>query len=76
MFSCVLKQYHPATRVLVVTVGCTRCKSRGHHGEEEIAFGAKDIFLDLPSTVLKIRGPDYPAKVSNLGFADAEVACH
>lgn len=59
---------------MAITVGSTRCKSLGHHSEEEIAFGAKELFLDLPSTVLKIKGPDYYAEVSSLQFADAEVA--
>lgn len=76
VFLCELKQYNPAPWVLAVIVGCTRCKNLGHHDEEEISFRAKDVFLDLPSTVLKIGDPDYPAEVSNLGFADAEVAYH
>lgn len=38
-------------------------------------LGAKDLFLDLSSTILKIEGPDYSTEVSNLGFAGAEAAC-
>lgn len=67
----------PHPRILAMIVGCPLCDSFGYRREEgEFVVGSKDLFLDFSLVLLKIRDPGYSAEVSNLCFADAEVAYH
>lgn len=67
----------PHPRILAMIVGCPLCDSFAYRREEgEFVVGSKDLFLDFSLVLLKIRDPGYSAEVSNLCFADAEVAYH
>lgn len=66
---------HP--EILAMIVGYPLCDSFGYRREEgEFVVGSKDLFLDFSLVLLKIRDPGYSAEISNLCFADAEVAYH